>query len=285
MACAPGLSRHERTSSHVSETIASTVLSLSRSRNTTNASRSGCWPSSTALSGGSCSPSAPNNADSPTPLAHLKLADATSTSSAVAQGEVLHWQNWDFYNQPAPGVGVSYVWNSSFAGVTFPRKVTTVLRIKAPRRPSYWRATTLDLFDGFILSHAVGHMKHAREFFDACVRAAGVPALANARMTRALRSVSSEKGRDPRAFAIVSHDRFFLETVATQIWELDRGELAVYDVKQGRAYTDYLEQREVRREQQRRDFESYQTERKRQKAVIAELRTIPDAVGIDSEPR
>jgi ATP-binding cassette subfamily F protein 3 len=79
--------------------------------------------------------------------------------------------------------------------------------------------------------------------------------------------------RDPRAFAIVSHDRFFLETVATQIWELDRGELAVYDVKQGRAYTEYLEQRELRREQQRRDFESYQTERKRQKAVIAELRT------------
>jgi ATP-binding cassette subfamily F protein 3 len=79
--------------------------------------------------------------------------------------------------------------------------------------------------------------------------------------------------RDPRAFAIVSHDRFFLETVATQIWELDRGELAIYEVKQGRAYTEYLEQREVRREQQRRDFESYQTERKRQKAVIAELRT------------
>ncbi len=79
--------------------------------------------------------------------------------------------------------------------------------------------------------------------------------------------------RDPRAFAIVSPDRFFLETVATQIWELDRGELAIYEVKQGRAYTAYLEQREVRREQQRRDFESYQTERKRQKAVIAELRT------------
>ncbi len=79
--------------------------------------------------------------------------------------------------------------------------------------------------------------------------------------------------RDPRAFAIVSHDRFFLETVATQIWELDRGELAIYEVKQGRAYSEYLEQREVRREQQRRDFESYQTERKRQKAVIAELRT------------
>jgi ATP-binding cassette subfamily F protein 3 len=72
---------------------------------------------------------------------------------------------------------------------------------------------------------------------------------------------------------IVSHDRFFLETVATQVWELDRGELSVYDVKPGRAYTDFLEQREIRREQQRRDFEAAQTERKRQRAVIEELKT------------
>jgi ATP-binding cassette, subfamily F, member 3 len=79
--------------------------------------------------------------------------------------------------------------------------------------------------------------------------------------------------RDPRAFVIVSHDRYFLETVATQIWELDRGELSVYDVKQGRAYGEFLAQREERREQQRRDFATYQAERKRQKAVIAELRT------------
>lgn len=35
-------------------------------------------------------------------------------------------------------------------------------------------AGTLDLFDGFIFSHEVGHMKPAREFFDACVRMAGV---------------------------------------------------------------------------------------------------------------
>jgi ATP-binding cassette subfamily F protein 3 len=79
--------------------------------------------------------------------------------------------------------------------------------------------------------------------------------------------------QDNRAYLIVSHDRFFLETVATQIWELDRGELTVYDVKQGRAYTDFLEQREIRRQQQRRDFEAAQNERKRQRAVIEELKT------------
>jgi ATP-binding cassette subfamily F protein 3 len=79
--------------------------------------------------------------------------------------------------------------------------------------------------------------------------------------------------RDPRAFVIVSHDRYFLETVATQIWELDRGELSVYPVKPGRAYSTYLEERERRREQQRRDYETVLAERKRQRAVIDELRT------------
>jgi len=79
--------------------------------------------------------------------------------------------------------------------------------------------------------------------------------------------------RDPRAFLIVSHDRYFLETVATQIWELEHGELSVYEVKQGRAYSMYVQARDARREQQRRDYEAATTERKRQRAVIDELRT------------
>ncbi len=79
--------------------------------------------------------------------------------------------------------------------------------------------------------------------------------------------------RDPRGFVIVSHDRYFLETVATSIWELDHGELAAYDVAPGRAYSMYVEQRDARREQQRRDYEAATTERKRQRAVIDELRT------------
>ena len=80
-------------------------------------------------------------------------------------------------------------------------------------------------------------------------------------------------GRDPRAFVIVSHDRYFLETVATEIWELEHGELSVYAVAPGRAYSMYVAQRTERREQQRRDYEAATTERKRQRAVIDELRT------------
>ena len=79
--------------------------------------------------------------------------------------------------------------------------------------------------------------------------------------------------KDPRAYLVVSHDRYFLETVADTIWELDHGELEIYDVKRGRAYTDFLEQRATRREQRRRDYESAMTERARQAAVVAELRT------------
>jgi ATP-binding cassette subfamily F protein 3 len=79
--------------------------------------------------------------------------------------------------------------------------------------------------------------------------------------------------QDSRAYLIVSHDRYFLETVATQIWELDRGELTRFDVRPGTAYTDFLEQRATLREQQRRNFVAAQTERKRQRAVIEELKT------------
>jgi hypothetical protein len=71
-----------------------------------------------------------------------------SRSSAVASGQVLRWQNWDFYTKPEKPVGVAYVWSSNYNGLHFPKKVTPVLRIKAPDIRTYWRATTLDEFDG-----------------------------------------------------------------------------------------------------------------------------------------
>ena len=75
-------------------------------------------------------------------------AFAASTSSAVASGQVLHWQGWDFYTKAPKPVGVEYVWKSNYSGLHFPKKVTTVLRIQAPNRPTHWRATTLDEFSG-----------------------------------------------------------------------------------------------------------------------------------------
>ena len=40
-------------------------------------------------------------------------------------------------------VAVSYVWDSRYDGLTFPRKQTTVLEIQASPSPHYWRATVL----------------------------------------------------------------------------------------------------------------------------------------------
>jgi transglutaminase-like putative cysteine protease len=81
-------------------------------------------------------------------LAVVAVAFGVSNSKAVASGQVLHWQKWDFYTKPQKPVGVEYVWNSDYRGLRFPKKVTTVLKIKAPSHPMYWRATTLDEFDG-----------------------------------------------------------------------------------------------------------------------------------------
>ena len=78
---------------------------------------------------------------------------------------------------------------------------------------------------------------------------------------------------DPRATLVVSHDRYFLDRVANRMWELDGGELATYDVPQGRAYAAYVEEKQARRDQAARDYERFRDEEKRRKAVVAELRT------------
>ena len=78
----------------------------------------------------------------------LAGALALSSSPAVAKSAFLDWQHWDFYTHPQKSVRVSYIWDASYDGVRFPKKKTTVLTIRAPHTPYYWRATVLDRFDG-----------------------------------------------------------------------------------------------------------------------------------------
>jgi transglutaminase-like putative cysteine protease len=70
-------------------------------------------------------------------------AVALSSSPALAKHGFLDWQKWDFYTRPAKPVSVSYVWNSSYSGFSFPKKKTVVLKIKASPRPHYWRVAPL----------------------------------------------------------------------------------------------------------------------------------------------
>jgi transglutaminase-like putative cysteine protease len=76
----------------------------------------------------------------------VACALAFSTMPAVARGELLHWEGWDLYTKQGGAVDVAYVWNSNYKGLNWPRRPTTVLRITAPARPLYWRATTLDAY-------------------------------------------------------------------------------------------------------------------------------------------
>jgi transglutaminase-like putative cysteine protease len=82
----------------------------------------------------------------PVAAALALAAFVASSPSAIAKGELVRWQGWDFYTAPAAPVSVSYVWNAQYDGLRFPRKRTTVLEIKAPPTALYWRAAVLDRF-------------------------------------------------------------------------------------------------------------------------------------------
>lgn len=88
-------------------------------------------------------------------LALVAAAVALSASDSVARGAVVAWQTWDVYDAPAEPVGVDYVWDSSYDGISFPKEKTVVLRIRATRERQYWRATTLSAFtdDRWIENH------------------------------------------------------------------------------------------------------------------------------------
>ncbi len=69
---------------------------------------------------------------------------------------------------------------------------------------------------------------------------------------------------------IVSHDRYFLDSVCTDIMELSMGELTQYP---NCNYSEYMLEKESRFEQQRKLFESNQAEIKRHEAVIRRFRS------------
>jgi transglutaminase-like putative cysteine protease len=69
-----------------------------------------------------------------------------SSSSAVAKGQFLDWQNWDVSTKSGKQVSVEYVWRANYDGIRWPKKRTRVFTVSAPRQSTYWRATTLDAF-------------------------------------------------------------------------------------------------------------------------------------------
>ena len=93
----------------------------------------------------------------------LVVSVAASTSEAVAKGAFVRWEDWDLHDPPQPPVGVSYVWNSNYNGISFPQKKTVVLKVRVPgpRRALYWRATTLDEYTGTNWREILKHLPNS----------------------------------------------------------------------------------------------------------------------------
>lgn len=83
-------------------------------------------------------------------LVGIAVVSAGSATLAHAglrpDGAQLDWRGWSPIGGTRARVGVKYIWDANYQGIRFPAKPTVVLRIRAPRRLLYWRASTLDLF-------------------------------------------------------------------------------------------------------------------------------------------
>jgi transglutaminase-like putative cysteine protease len=81
-------------------------------------------------------------------IAALVVVGAAGTSSATTLGTdaALDWETWDIRGEQSQASSVRVVWESNYAGITFPARKTVVLRIDGPTRANYWRTTTLDQF-------------------------------------------------------------------------------------------------------------------------------------------
>jgi transglutaminase-like putative cysteine protease len=79
-------------------------------------------------------------------LAVLGAAVAAASTGAGAREAGLDWRHWDLLTDAAPRFAVAYAWDADYGGISFPAKATTVLKVRADRRPRYWRASSLDVF-------------------------------------------------------------------------------------------------------------------------------------------
>ena len=75
-------------------------------------------------------------------------AGLLSAVPAVAKGAFLAWETWEPSGKDELPISVGYVWDADYGALVWPERRTTVLTIEAPPISRYWRATTLDVFNG-----------------------------------------------------------------------------------------------------------------------------------------
>jgi transglutaminase-like putative cysteine protease len=63
----------------------------------------------------------------------------------VVKQPFLNWHTWNPLAKPGPQVSVAYVWNQTYKPLHWPKKVTTMFEVWAPK-PTYWPVARLDTF-------------------------------------------------------------------------------------------------------------------------------------------
>jgi hypothetical protein len=63
----------------------------------------------------------------------------------VVKQPFLDWHSWNPLAKPGPQVSVQYVWNETYAPLHWPKKITTMFVVKAPK-PMYWPVARLETF-------------------------------------------------------------------------------------------------------------------------------------------
>ena len=86
-----------------------------------------------------------------------------------------------------------------------------------------------------------------------------------------IRWLESFVSNDPRGYIVVSHDRYFLDRIATRVWEIERGRFHAYAPERP-AYTAYVAAKAVRLDAERREYETFVAERDKRRRTIAGLR-------------
>ncbi|HKC77428.1 MAG TPA: transglutaminaseTgpA domain-containing protein, partial [Gaiellaceae bacterium] len=83
------------------------------------------------------------------PAAAVVAAGAVAVGSVTAAGHgLVHWQSWNLPHSAAAPVGVGFVWNAQYGGLSWAPHPTVVLEVKADQSPTYLRAAVLDDFIG-----------------------------------------------------------------------------------------------------------------------------------------
>jgi transglutaminase-like putative cysteine protease len=81
-------------------------------------------------------------------VAALVVGVAVATSSATTLGAdaALKWESWDIEDSSKRPASFRFIWESNYDGIQFPAQRTVVFTVDGPEQPTYWRASTLDLF-------------------------------------------------------------------------------------------------------------------------------------------